>query len=204
MPETVIKVKYKTTQDGEDLFVCVEGKFKNKVYARQEANVDTIVFWCTTCKWQGGYEADCPIKEGITMTVLDASGNELFSETLEKDEWNGGTSAKKKGMFSREWFSFVSDEFAKAHNLASYNEWKAVMLEDKKEYGNQDYDDNWLFWLSRTVKEESIGKVEYLEGPLRIYRQRREHTVSGRKWIEYEIRKQGDDVCLALCGYELH
>jgi hypothetical protein len=94
-----LKLKFKGEQrgNGEDLYYSPETR---KVYVRQCANVDTIVFWCSTSKWSGGYEASCPLKEGLVI-IADYNGTE-FMETLVRDDWNGGTSALKQFPFSWE------------------------------------------------------------------------------------------------------
>ena len=136
----ILTVRYKFTQNAEDLYWCPETK---KMYIRQPANVDSIVFWLTSTKWTGGYEADCPIREGITMRVIDKEENILFEETLEKDDWNGGTSAKKVGDFADEAIKKIAAELN--DGLTDYYEWKEWVLADKEKFGNKDYDDNWLF-----------------------------------------------------------
>lgn len=97
MESKTLKVKFKSRQDSEDLYYCPENK---RVYVRQPANVPSIVFWYSSSKWSGGYEASCPIREGITFSV-DIDGVE-YQETLEEDTWNSGTSAKKVIPFSWE------------------------------------------------------------------------------------------------------
>ena len=110
MENRVIEVKFKCQQDAEDLFYSPE---THKVYARQRSNATGVVFWCTTSKWSRGYEASCRIREGITMRVLDYKDRVCFEETLVHDDWNGGTSAEKKGPFSDEILKAISEEVAK-------------------------------------------------------------------------------------------
>ena len=120
MENRVIEVKFKCQQDAEDLFYSPE---THKVYARQRSNATGVVFWCTTSKWSRGYEASCRIREGITMRVLDYKDRVCFEETLVHDDWNGGTSAEKKGPFSDEILKAISEEVAKEYNLKRYEDW---------------------------------------------------------------------------------
>ena len=105
-----IKVRYYSEQGAEELYKNIEN---NRVYVRQPANVPEIVFWLTSNKWQGGYEADCPIKAGITMIVVDKNENELYRETLVEDNWNSGSSASKKAPFLYEAEKEYAIEYAK-------------------------------------------------------------------------------------------
>jgi len=99
MESKIYHVKFKETKrgTGEDLYFCSENR---KVYIRQSANVPDIVFWLSSSKWSGGYEASCPIREGISF-VVEHDGVE-YTETLVEDTWNSGTSAKKMLPFSWE------------------------------------------------------------------------------------------------------
>jgi hypothetical protein len=96
----ILKMKFKSNQqgNGEDLYFCEETK---RVYVRQTSNGEgKIVFWLSTSKWSGGYEASCPLKEGLIIQA-DYIGTQ-FEEVLVKDDWNGGTSAIKTFPFSWE------------------------------------------------------------------------------------------------------
>lgn len=81
---------------GEDLFRCKE---TGKVYIRQECD-DDHVRWLTSSKWSGGYEADCPMKEGLEIRISDKAGNVLFVEKIVKEEGYDWTVAKKEAPFS--------------------------------------------------------------------------------------------------------
>jgi len=163
--------------------------------------VDDIVFWYTTCKWSQGYEADCPIRAGITMRVLDYKGKVRFRETLEPDTWNGGTSAKKKGRFYDETLKKLARSVERQNRLKSYEDWSKWLCSFQERFGNKDYRDNWLHWNVLTVSDEKIAEYELLDGPAYLYKQTRKHEICGKEWVEYEIRDKDDDV-LAICGYK--
>ena len=52
-----------------------------KVYIRQECD-DNYVRWFTSSKWIGGYEADCPLREGLELRIVGKDKSPLFLETL--------------------------------------------------------------------------------------------------------------------------
>lgn len=202
MSETdrILTVTFKATQDAEDLFYCKETK---NVYARQLANVDDIVFWFTTCKWTGGYEADCHIREGITIRVADKYGEVLFEEKLEKDTWNGGTSAKKVGEFRCESINRICSTFAVEHSLTSYEEWKRWLTEDIEKYQYKDYVDNWLHWERLELGRVVVADACILGVPHKIVRFKCRHRISGKTWEETELYDAKQEICEGICGYKL-
>lgn len=181
MENKVIEVRFKCQQGAEDLFYSPETK---RVYARQRANVDDIVFWTTTSKWSQGYEADCPIREGITMRVIDYKGQACFEETLEKDTWNGGTSAEKKGPFYDEVLKAHARDAEDHYRLKTYEQWKEWLCSYQEQYGYKGYYDNWLYWEVQTVVEKEIERYELFDGPAYLYKQTMKHKICGKKWVE--------------------
>lgn len=55
----------------EDLYRCKE---TGRVFIRQECD-DTHVRWLTASKWREGYEADCHLREGLTLRAVDKSSS---------------------------------------------------------------------------------------------------------------------------------
>lgn len=198
--DRILTVTFKSTQDAEDLFYCKETK---KVYARQPANVDDIVFWYTTRKWTGGYEADCPIREGVTMRVVDKFGEMLFEEKLEKDDGNGGTSAKKNGEFKREAIRRICNDVMTTNNLSDYEEWKKWLCSDMKSFGYEGYSDNWMYWDTEDVESRIAEKVNVLGLKLKIMVTKARHKISGKEWVSYEIWDKEEEECEGVCGYKL-
>lgn len=78
-----------------------KSKENNNFLIRQRAS-DTLVKWLSVNRNAGYYEADTPIKDGLTLNVIDNKGNVLFTETTFYTEWNGGGQADKKYPFSWE------------------------------------------------------------------------------------------------------
>lgn len=198
MEEMVRNVVFRGRQGAEDLYWCRE---KKKMYVRQPANVDSIVFWLTSSKWQGGYEADCPIKEGMVMRVVDKSGKVLYEEKLEKDEWNSGTSAKKVGDFSYEAIKKIAESFAEGRS--SHREWRDLLLREKEKAGNADYDENWLYYYYDCVKETVLGTEYYLGQKVFKVKRDCKHSICGVEWSEYAVLTEDKLDCLAIAGYDL-
>ena len=82
----------------EDLYRTKESR---RVLIRQDIG-QGLVRWCTASKWTGGYEADCPVKEGLTIIAIDKKGNEIFREETFRTQWNGTGQADKAHPFSWE------------------------------------------------------------------------------------------------------
>lgn len=100
MESDVRIVSFMGDQSGlcEDLYRCKE---TGRVFIRQECD-DTHVRWLTASKWRGDYEADCHLREGLTLRVVDKSGSILFEEATFQEEGVTGTWAQKVGPFSWE------------------------------------------------------------------------------------------------------
>lgn len=91
---------FKESQSGvcEDVYRMKE---HSGVLIRQRLD-DTTVRWLTASKWSGGYEASCPVKDGLTLNIVDSAGLLIFTETTYRTEWNGGGQAEKRHSFSWE------------------------------------------------------------------------------------------------------
>lgn len=194
-----IKVKYYGRQGAEELYRNIENK---RIYVRQPANVPEIVFWLTSCKWQGGYEADCPIREGITIVVVDGKEeNELFRETLVKDNWNSGTSAKKEAPFLYEATKELAREYAEQNLLAPHKKWREWLIPFKEQFGNEDYDDNWMYWDISTLKSKTIDTRSVLGKEYRIVRDDCKHNICDKEWSRFYLIEKGSDTIEEICGY---
>lgn len=81
----------------EELYRCRETK---RVFIRQDLR-EGLVRWTTASKWSGGYEADTPLKDGLTIIVEDRCGSEIFREETYTTRWNGSGQSDKNHPF--EW-----------------------------------------------------------------------------------------------------
>lgn len=196
----VLTVRFYDRQGCEELYKNVDN---NRVYVRQPANVDDIVFWYTSSKWREGYEADCHIKEGTIIRVVDKNGKEIFSEALETDNWNGGTSAKKNHLFLDEELKEIVKIIEAGGDLSPHHEWRAWLLEQKKEHGYKGYDDNWLYSESWGQSEKILHKFERFDVTFEIVMQTRFHTICGKTWSCIFIYNKKDKYCEQICGYYL-
>lgn len=184
--------------NGEDLYRCKE---TGKVYIRQESGDDDHVRWLTASKWTGGYEADCPMKEGLILRAVGRSGNVLFEEKLIKEEGVADTWAVKEGPFSWEAICAMADEMAKQHGLHSYEEWKTWLLADMPA-DSKTYYENWLFAMADRQPLRKLDRMEFLGITAFATSQEEKHTACGKIWTSFEIRDAGLTDCLAICGYK--
>lgn len=81
---------------GEDLYKTEE---TGRVLCRQERS-EELTAWCTTSG--SGYEADCSVKDGMTMRVVNGKGTVIFEETTFGTIWAGHGLAEKAHPFSWE------------------------------------------------------------------------------------------------------
>lgn len=182
---------------GEDLFRCKETR---KVYIRQECDEDHVR-WLTSSKWSGGYEADCPMKEGLEIRISDKAGNVLFVEKIVKEEGYDWTVAKKEAPFSWNAILQAATEIEKKFGLKSHEEWKDWILADREASGHSGYWENWAFG---EVDYEPVEKIEprYLLGQkVLVTKQKAKHRISQKEWTDIEIRTIDLATVLEICGY---
>lgn len=201
----IITVEFMTTQGAEDLYRNTETR---RVYARQPANVDSTVFWTTTSKCRGGYEAGCHIRAGIMMRAVDKGGNVLFEEELREDNWNRGTSAEKKGPFYREAVRSISKKLIDGRNLRgcehrvrSYEEWKKWLASVKDEYGYKDYIENWLHYEVEEMHSVVIKTPVILGHKHKVFEITCRHRVCGKEWTEIRMSDLDQLPYGEICGY---
>lgn len=182
---------------GEDLFRCKE---TGKVYIRQECD-NEYVRWLTSSKWYGGYEADCPMKEGLEIRISDKAGNTLFTEKIVKAVGYDWTVAKKEAQFSWEAISSIAFEVAREYGLRSYDEWEEWLLEDAKDAGFTGERDTWLYANVEYGKTEKIEKFAVLGKTVYAVKEGASHSVCGKRWTRYEIQSKDMMETLDLCGF---
>ena len=183
---------------GEDLYRCKE---TGKVYIRQECD-DEHVRWLTSCKWTGGYEADCPMREGLELQIVDKSGALLHRESIIKVPGYSDTVAEKIAPFSWEAIRALSDEQAKKLGLRSYYEWKEWLLSPANDMGFTGEADTWLYGRVERGNVEKIAKLTYLGKTVWATAQDEVHTVCKKRWTSYEIRSADLMEVEDLCGFK--
>ena len=194
--ENIRTVRFMAVQGAEDLYRCEE---TGKVYVRQPCD-DKHVRWCTSCKWTGGYEADCPMKEGIIIDIVDVCGNFLFRESLIKVDGYCWTVAEKVGPFSYEAIKNLAYDVIEKHKLQSWDEWRAWLCADYKSMYDG-YIENWAFAENEHGKPQKLATMSYLGRKVYLTATQYTHKICGKTWTCYEIQDKYTDV-LAVCGFK--
>lgn len=198
--DNVITVSFMAEQRGlcEDLYRCKETR---RVYIRQECDRDHVR-WLTSSKWTGGYEADCHMKEGLVMRVVNGGDLAIFEEKLVEEDGVSGTWAVKKGPFSWEVINSFAERVTRKYDLQDYEEWKAWLIQDTEKCGYAGYPENWLFAMNDYGKPKKIAQLDYLGKAAFTVMCEEKHNICGKSWICYEVRDASMDTTLAICGYK--
>lgn len=198
--DNVRTVTFMASQRGvcEDLYRCEE---TGKVYIRQTCDED-YVRWLTSSKWTGGYEADCPMREGLMIHIVDKAGNLLFQEHISKVDGYSWTVAEKVGPFSWEAISSISDGIAKKYRLRSYEEWEAWLIANKKNDGFIGERDTWLYANVEYGKTKKIAQFNVLGKTVYATVESAVHGICGKRWTQYELRSKDMLDTLDLCGFQ--
>lgn len=190
-------VHYIGTQSAEDLYQCYEN---GRVYVRQPCGSGKVR-WLSSVKWRGGYEADCPLKDGLTIRVVDKNLNTLFEETLTRVE-GCDTVAEKAYGFSYEELKKIAHRVSEQLNLRSYNDWKNWLIKDTGKFGYTGYADNWIFCEVNYERSETLFQYEYLGQTVYVTLEKATHKISGKTWSCIEIKDAYKSEVLELCGYQ--
>ncbi len=182
---------------GEDLYRCKE---TGKVYIRQECD-EEYVRWFTSEKWRGGYEASCPMREGLELRIVDKDGSLLFRESIVKAPGYSDTVAEKIAPFSWEAIRAMAAEQAQKLGLRDYYEWRDWLLKSAEEIGFDGEKDTWLYAKVERDPVEQIAKLSYLGKTVWLTAQNETHTVCGKQWTSYEIRSADLMTIEDLCGF---
>lgn len=196
----VIEVKFLAQQGAEDLFVRASGP--RKVYIRQPLpGVDRVV-WLTATKCNAGYEADSPLKAGITVRVIKGKRNSkevLFEEKMEAE--SGCTpSASKEDFFSYEQLKNAAKEIAKRLGLHTYDSWAKWLLNERTRFNYDGYADNWLHFGTKPGSTTAEDPIEIVGVTHSVFVTEWKHLVCDKTWTVVEIRDNKGNT-LELCGY---
>ena len=183
--------------NGEDLFRCKE---TGAVYVRQECDKE-YVRWLTANKWTGGYEADCPMREGLELHIADKAGRLLYREPVVKVEGYMDTVARKIAPFSWEAIRTIAKEAAEKYKLQDDETWRTWLLADKPADPGQ-YIENWLFGELKRGKPVKLERVSLLGKEVLLVAVDEEHLVCEKKWKTIEIRDKSLTECLGICGFD--
>lgn len=190
-------VRYFATQSAEDLYRCEEN---GRVYIRQRCDKN-YVRWVTSSKWQGGYEADSCIRHWMVMRVVDENGAVLFEEKLIHEEGYDGTVARKVGYFADEALKKIEKMAIDNIRPQTYEKWKAWMMRSAKKHKYTGYSENWMFAEVEYSNLKVVAPCSYLGKKAYITTQTAKHRISGKTWKAVEIRDEGKQTVLRLCGF---
>lgn len=182
---------------GEDLYRCKE---TGKVYIRQECDGE-YVCWFTSEKWRGGYEASCPMREGLELRIVGKDESPLFRESIAKAPGYSDTVAEKTAPFSWEAIRVLADEQTQKLGLCGYYEWKEWLLKSAEETGFDGEKDTWLYAKVERDPVEKIAKLSYLGKTVWLTARNEMHTACGKRWTRYEIRSSDLTEVEDLCGF---
>lgn len=190
-------VRYFASQNGDDLYRCKE---TGGVFVRQKCD-EQYVRWMTTSKWQGGYEADCPLQENIVIHVVDRGGSMLFQETVIRVDGYMDTVAENAGAFKDVAIAGFAEEIMKRYDLASYDEWKSWLMKEAEATGFDGYYDNWLYDAEYDAPAK-IAQMDFLGISVYAITQKAKHRKCSKTWTSYEIRTADLSTCIAICGFD--
>ena len=78
--ELCVKVRWLGRQSAEDLYQNVEQP--DRVYIRVQAPDKNKVCWYSSIKHPRGYEADCSLRRGLLIYVINKGNQVLFTEQM--------------------------------------------------------------------------------------------------------------------------
>ena len=195
----VIEVKFYAQQGAEELYISANGK---TMYIRQPSQESDLVVWATASKWSGGYEADTPIKAGITMKIVSGSRRKdkviHYEEIMVADE-SGAVFAEKKAFFVSEQLTNAAKGFVKQRSLRTYDSWKKWLLNDTSKYNYTGYTDNWLHFGTEMLDKQTVEALDIFGHPYSVEETTWRHQVCGKTWSVVEIKDAKGNVA-ELCG----
>lgn len=195
----VIQVAFHKQQGANELYITVG--VPKRLYIRQMTPGENRVVWATATKWKEGYEADTPLKAGITVKVISGLKKnriEHFEESMEADE-TGLVSAEKKEFFMSEQLQNASKSYAKQLALKTYDSWAKWLLNETSRYGYDGYPENWLHFGTDELEKQTIADLNILGRPFYVEETKWKHAVCGKVWRVVEI-KDSQNNTVELCG----
>lgn len=183
---------------GEDLYRCKEN---GKVYIRQECD-EECVRWLTSNKWIEGYEASCPMREGLEFRIVSEDGTLLFCERVIRADGYVDTVANKIAPFSWEAIDMLAKENSRILHLHGYYEWKDWLLKSAEEIGFEGEDDAWLYAKVERGPVKKIAKLSLLGKIVWLTCRSESHTGCEKQWNCYEIRSSDMMTVEEICGFD--
>lgn len=200
MPK-VIEVRFKTQQGAEDLFISTG--FPKKAYIRQPAPNKTHIIWTTATKCDSGYEADTPLKAGVTVRVVSGTKKgkkTLFEEVMQNADVSNSLFAEKKELFSYEQVAQAAKNYVKQLSLQPYERWSQWLLQETHRHNYTGYQDNWLHFGTNCTHAEVIEKLDIMGAYYNAEESTWTHMVCSNTWKVVEIKDHNGNI-VELCGY---
>jgi len=199
MSDNIRRVRYRGTQSGEDLYWC---SATGKMYIRQECDKNHVR-WLTCVKWTGGYEADCPIREGIVFEIEDKLGTLLYVEVVQKEMGYDMTVAPKMAPFFGEEISDIADAVRLGYRLTDHSAWRKWLVDSMTKIDYKGYADNFLYVDVNRGGRKKRQTFSALGVDIILTEEQEEHKLVNYKWVTYELCSPDKQSCYAICGYEL-
>ena len=153
-------------------------------------------------KWVGGYEASCPMREGLELRIVDNEGAELFYEHIVKAPGYSDTVAKKIAPFSWEAIGRLAKEQAERLHLRGYYEWKEWLVGHADEADLSRDIDDWIYTRTDRGAVEKIAKLSFLGKSVWLTRQVGFSKDCKKRWSSYEIRSKDLTSVEDVCGFD--
>lgn len=195
----VIQVQFHKQMGAEELYFRLGSK--KKAYVRQPLQGSNRVVWASATKWREGFEADAPLKAGVTIKVVSGPRKERvvhFEEVMETDE-NGVVSAAKREFFTREQLEHASKGYIKKMGLKDYDSWAKWLLNEATKHDYDGYSDNWLHYGTDELDRQEIETLNILGAIYHVEESKWQHKVCGKTWTVIEIKDAKGNVA-ELCG----
>ena len=198
----VIEVKFYAQQNAEELYISTSGR---KFYVRQPIQDTDRVLWTTASKWDGGYEADTPIKAGITIRVVSGAKRREkithFEELMEANPETGTVSAEKKEFFLSEQLANGKKAIIKSHDLHTYDQWSRWLLNETTRYDYTGYPENWLHFGTDRLEQEQVDTLNIFGHNYPVIATNWKHSICDKTWTVYEIQDAKGNI-VELCAYQ--
>lgn len=196
----VIQVQFHSQVGAEELYFRLGSK--KKAFIRQPLQGSNRVVWASATKCPEGFEADAPLKAGVTIKAVSGPRKERvvhFEEVMKADE-NGTVSAEKQSLFTREQLEDASKEFVKKMGLKTYESWSKWLLKEAPKHDYDGYPDNWLHYGTDELERQKIETLNILGALYHVEESKWRHKICGKTWTVIEIKDDKDNV-VELCGY---
>ncbi|NFF77673.1 hypothetical protein FCV38_11940 [Clostridium sporogenes] len=118
-----------------------------------------------------------------TFIICDIDGNKITDDN--------------KYPFINKFIQENTKEYIK--NYHDFYTWKKYILKDKERFSYTDYNDNWLYFEIKQIRQKVENTLNYLGKEIQIKRIVYEHKISGKRWTQFTAELNGEN--LKILGY---